>query len=51
MFLNLQMLIQQVKDQSGGGQNPDIMIKEPCAITCRIAPSFLRVGQMELFGR
>ena len=24
---------------------------EPCAITCRVAPSFLRVGHVELFGR
>lgn len=24
---------------------------EPCAITCRVAPSFLRVGHFELFGR
>jgi len=45
------MLIQQLKDQSGQGENPDIVIKEACAITCRVAPSFLRVGQMELFGR
>lgn len=32
-------------------QNPDQMISEPVAISTRVAPSFLRVGQVELFGR
>lgn len=27
------------------------MVDEPAAITTRAAPSFLRVGQLELFGR
>ena len=27
------------------------MVDEPAAITTRAAPSFLRVGQVELFGR
>ena len=31
--------------------DPDIMVSEPVAITTRVAPSFLRVGQLELFGR
>jgi uncharacterized protein YdiU (UPF0061 family) len=31
--------------------NPDRMIAEPVAISTRVAPSFLRVGQLELFGR
>ncbi len=31
--------------------DPDMMIEEPVAITTRVAPSFLRVGQIELFGR
>ncbi len=30
---------------------PDRMVNEPAAITTRAAPSFLRVGQLELFGR
>lgn len=30
---------------------PDRMVDEPAAITTRAAPSFLRVGQLELFGR
>ena len=32
-------------------EQPDIMVQEPAAITTRAAPSFLRVGQIELFGR
>ncbi|MGB5300092.1 MAG: protein adenylyltransferase SelO family protein [Thiogranum sp.] len=31
--------------------DPDILISEPVAITTRVAPSFIRVGQIELFGR
>ena len=31
--------------------DPDIMVSEPVAISTRVAPSFLRVGQIELFGR
>ena len=29
----------------------DILVKEPVAIATRVAPSFLRVGQLELFAR
>lgn len=29
----------------------DTFIEEPCAIGCRVAPSFIRVGQIELFAR
>jgi uncharacterized protein YdiU (UPF0061 family) len=32
-------------------EQPDRMVDEPAAITTRAAPSFLRVGQLELFGR
>ncbi|EGA70220.1 hypothetical protein VISI1226_04360 [Vibrio sinaloensis DSM 21326] len=32
-------------------ENPDIMVANPVAITTRVASSFLRVGQLELFGR
>ncbi|MDY0116817.1 MAG: protein adenylyltransferase SelO family protein [Sulfurimonadaceae bacterium] len=32
-------------------KNPEVMIEEAAAITTRVAPSFLRVGQLELFGR
>ena len=31
--------------------DPDIVVNEPVAISTRVAPSFLRVGQIELFGR
>ncbi|MEE2960347.1 MAG: protein adenylyltransferase SelO family protein [Myxococcota bacterium] len=31
--------------------NPDILVDNPTAITTRVAPSFLRVGQVELFAR
>ncbi|KKM05979.1 hypothetical protein LCGC14_1748610, partial [marine sediment metagenome] len=30
---------------------PDIVITEPVAISTRVAPSFIRVGQLELFAR
>jgi len=30
---------------------PDILMADPVAITTRVAPSFLRVGQLELFAR
>jgi uncharacterized protein YdiU (UPF0061 family) len=32
-------------------KDPDRMIFEPAAISTRVAPSFIRVGQLELFGR
>jgi len=32
-------------------KQPDKMADEPCAIACRVAPSFLRVGHFELHGR
>src|SRR5690554_290486 len=31
--------------------DPDILVSDPVAITTRVAPSFIRVGQLELFGR
>ena len=30
---------------------PDILVEDPVAISTRVAPSFLRVGQLELFAR
>eukprot|EP00929_Paragymnodinium_shiwhaense_P061704 TRINITY_DN30843_c0_g1_i1.p1 TRINITY_DN30843_c0_g1~~TRINITY_DN30843_c0_g1_i1.p1 ORF type:complete len:694 (-),score=107.48 TRINITY_DN30843_c0_g1_i1:163-2244(-) len=42
------MAIAQLKSQM---RNPDVMQLEPCAITCRVAPSFLRVGHVDLHGR
>lgn len=32
-------------------RDPEVMIDEAVAISTRVAPSFLRVGQIELFGR
>ncbi|MDY0122409.1 MAG: protein adenylyltransferase SelO family protein [Sulfurimonas sp.] len=32
-------------------RDPEVMIEEDVAITTRVAPSFLRVGQIELFAR
>jgi uncharacterized protein YdiU (UPF0061 family) len=32
-------------------QDPDRLVSEPVAISTRVAPSFIRVGQLELFGR
>ncbi|QEY33547.1 hypothetical protein EVJ50_13265 [Synechococcus sp. RSCCF101] len=31
--------------------DPDILVENPAAISTRVAPSFLRVGQLELFAR
>ena len=31
--------------------DPDMIVSEPVAISTRVAPSFIRVGQIELFGR
>ncbi len=38
---------------SDGSQamNPDTLVREPVAISTRVAPSFIRVGQLELFSR
>ncbi len=32
-------------------KEPDILMSDPVAISTRVAPSFIRVGQLELFGR
>ncbi len=32
-------------------KDPDRIIEEPVAVSTRVAPSFIRVGQIELFGR
>jgi len=32
-------------------RDPDVMIQEPNAITCRVAPSFVRIGHIDLFAR
>jgi len=40
--------IERMRSQSS---DPDTLILEPTAITCRVAPSFLRVGHIDLFSR
>ena len=37
--------------EASRSEDPDIMVEEPTAICTRVAPSFLRVGQIELFYR
>ena len=37
--------------QGSYSKDPDMMITESVAITTRVAPSFIRVGQVELFAR
>jgi uncharacterized protein YdiU (UPF0061 family) len=37
--------------QGSHAQDPDTSLVEPVAISTRVAPSFIRVGQLELFGR
>ena len=38
-------------DASRHDHPPDTMVVERCAITCRCAPSFMRVGHLELWAR
>lgn len=38
-------------NQGSYSKDPEVMIEENVAITTRVAPSFIRVGQLELFGR
>jgi len=33
------------------GAEPDMMVEETCAITCRVSPSFTRIGHLDLFSR
>jgi len=37
--------------QDSRATDPDILVDNPAAISTRVAPSFLRVGQLELFAR
>jgi len=38
-------------NQGSYSRDPELMIDEPVAISTRVAPSFIRVGQVELFAR
>ena len=42
-------IIQQLRNTQKA--DPNILISEPCAITCRVAPSFTRIGHLDLFAR
>eukprot|EP00532_Pseudo-nitzschia_australis_P004355 CAMPEP_0168201608 /NCGR_PEP_ID=MMETSP0139_2-20121125/23809_1 /TAXON_ID=44445 /ORGANISM="Pseudo-nitzschia australis, Strain 10249 10 AB" /LENGTH=642 /DNA_ID=CAMNT_0008127199 /DNA_START=541 /DNA_END=2469 /DNA_ORIENTATION=- len=42
-------LIQQLRATRKA--DPNMMISEPCAITCRVATSFVRIGHIDLFSR
>ena len=37
--------------ENSNSSDPDILVEDPIAISTRVAPSFLRVGQLELFAR
>jgi uncharacterized protein YdiU (UPF0061 family) len=37
--------------QGSRSKDPDMLVSEAVAISTRVAPSFIRVGQLELFGR
>jgi len=37
--------------ENSTSRDPDVLLTEAVAISTRVAPSFLRVGQIELFGR
>jgi uncharacterized protein YdiU (UPF0061 family) len=37
--------------QGSHSMDPDMLVSDPVAISTRVAPSFIRVGQLELFGR
>jgi len=39
-------IIEQLANEK---RDPDIMIAEPNAITCRVSPSFVRIGHLDLF--
>jgi uncharacterized protein YdiU (UPF0061 family) len=41
-------LLAQLRNEK---QDPNRMITEPCAITCRVSPSFCRIGHLDLFAR
>jgi hypothetical protein len=42
-------IIQQLRTTQK--MDPNMMITEPCAITCRVASSFIRIGHIDLFAK
>ncbi len=52
LYTSMTELVQRPWFSKGSySKDPDRMIEETVAITTRVAPSFLRVGQVELFAR
>ncbi|MBU3021335.1 YdiU family protein [Aestuariibacter sp. A3R04] len=52
LFVSQSEVIQRPWYVSGSlSQDPEVMVPNPAAITTRVAPSFIRVGQLELFAR
>jgi uncharacterized protein YdiU (UPF0061 family) len=52
LFTSTSEMVQRPWYSEGSySSDPDVMQPNPVAITTRVAPSFLRVGQLELFGR
>lgn len=49
--LSLVVSRQEAVRRNAPEQNRRALLVEPCAMTCRVAPSFIRVGSIELFGR
>ena len=49
--LRVQRMWYSEADRGRRDHPPDTMVAERCAITCRAAPSFLRVGHLELHSR
>ena len=43
------LVIQQIRQQQKA--DPNSMVLEPAAMTCRVAPSFVRIGHIDLFAR
>jgi serine/tyrosine/threonine adenylyltransferase len=41
-------IVAQLRQQK---DDPNVMIREPTAITCRVSPSFVRIGHLDLFAR
>jgi uncharacterized protein YdiU (UPF0061 family) len=42
---------QIIRQSQSQQRDPDVMVVETCAITTRVAPSFTRIGHVDLFSR
>lgn len=41
-------MIRSMRNQKA---DPNVLVSESCAITCRVSPSFVRIGHLDLFAR